>query len=268
MIPYDSGGGSLMDSGNLAARITPLRVLVLGGTADGRALGDLLSETAGFTGVSSLAGRTASPLLPKGEVRIGGFGGVEGLIDYLRDNGINAVVDATHPFAAQMTAHAAEACRHLGVPLAILHRHAWKRVEGDRWVEVSSIGAAAEVVESVGRRVFLTIGRQELAPFAPLRQAWFLIRSIDPPTVPLPAMHQLLLDRGPFTVERELDLVRSHGIDAIVSKNSGGQATYGKIAAARQLGLPVVMVQQPLLPDAPVVESPQAAMTWLQQVLR
>lgn len=241
----------------------PLRVLVLGGTGDGRAVATLLGAEGGIAVISSLAGRTSSPLLPKGDVRVGGFGGVVGLVAYLRREEIGAVVDATHPYAAQMTAHAADACRQLGLPLLILHRPVWEPRAGDQWLDVESVAAAADVVETVGRRVFLTIGRQELAPFAALQRAWFLVRSIDPPGLALPAAHELLLDRGPFTVAGELDLIRRHGIDVVVSKNSGGQATYAKIEAARRLGVPVVMVRRPPLPEAPVVDSATAAAAWV-----
>ncbi|GAA4553500.1 cobalt-precorrin-6A reductase [Pseudonocardia xishanensis] len=231
----------------------PRRVLILGGTSDARALAGLLPGA-----VSSLAGRVRAPVLPPGEVRVGGFGGIDGLVDYLRAERITHVVDATHPFAARMTAHAAEACAATGVPLVILRRPGWSSVPGDRWIRVPSLPAAADLVPRLGSRVFLTTGRQDLATFAGL-DPWFLVRSVDPPDPPVPHRMLSLLDRGPFTVEGERALLREHAIDLLVTKDSGGP-TGAKLTAARELGVPVIMVDRPPLPPGvPVVRTPEEA---------
>jgi precorrin-6A/cobalt-precorrin-6A reductase len=231
-------------------------VLILGGTSDARALAELLPGS-----ISSLAGRVREPLLPPGEVRVGGFGGVVGLVSYLRAAGITAVVDATHPFAAQMTAHAAVACAQTGVPLVVLRRPGWTEREGDRWHRVDSLAAAAARLD--GRRVFLTTGRQDLATFACV-DAWFLVRSVDPPEPPVPQRMLSVLDRGPFTVDGELALMREHAIDVLVTKDSGARAVAAKLEAARVLGVPVVMVDRPPLPTGvPVAATPGAAAEWV-----
>ena len=238
------------------------RLLILGGTGEASALARHLADRPGFEIVSSLAGRVAAPVLPPGAVRIGGFGGVEGLAAYLTQERIDAVVDATHPFAARMSANAAEACRRAGVPLLAFVRPAWAAEPGDRWHPVADMAAAAARCRG---RVFLTVGRQELAPFAG-SDACFLIRSIDAPDGPLPAAHELLLKRGPFSLADEIDLLRDYRIDLIVSKNSGGPATYAKIEAARVLGLPVVLVARPARPITDQVHSLDAAAAWLDRL--
>ncbi|MDB5359175.1 MAG: precorrin-6x reductase [Rhodospirillales bacterium] len=236
-----------------------IRLLILGGTGEAAALARHLADRPNLHVISSLAGRVAAPVLPPGAVRIGGFGGVEGLAAYLAAEGIDAVVDATHPFAARMSFHAAEACKRLGVPLLAFVRPAWAPEPGDRWLPVADMAAAAALCRG---RVFLTVGRQELAPFAP-SDAWFLIRAIDPPDGPLPAHHQLMLKRGPFTLADEIALLRDHQIDLLVSKNSGGPATHAKIAAARARGLPVVMVERPARPATEQASSLDAVAGWL-----
>lgn len=228
-------------------------MLILGGTGEARRL------AAQVTAITSLAGRVSNPRLPSGEVRVGGFGGVDGLADYLRANGITAVVDATHPFAARITANAFAATSRLGVPFLILRRPGWTPRPGDDWRWVPSVGDA---VDLPGDRVFLTTGRQDIAAFADAPQ-WFLARMVEPPSPPMPARIEVLLDRGPFTVDGELDLMRRHRIDVLVTKDSGGEMTSAKLVAARQLGLPVVIVRRPTLPDAPVVETVEAAVSWL-----
>ncbi|GAA0257159.1 cobalt-precorrin-6A reductase [Cryptosporangium japonicum] len=236
------------------------RVLILGGTGDARRLASSL--VGAHDVVSSLAGRVRSPLLPPGEVRIGGFGGVAGLAAYLP--GFDAVIDATHPFAARMTAHAVEACARVGVPLAVLRRRGWDEVPGDRWVRVGSLADAAEVLPP-GQRVFLTTGVRGLDVFAGCDQ-WFLIRCVDPPSVPLPPRSSVLLARGPFAYADELALLREHAIDVVVTKDSGGSATYPKLEAARTLGLPVLMITRPPVPpSASVVTTPEAAAAWLER---
>jgi len=231
-----------------------VRTLVLGGTADARALAGLLAGR--MEVVSSLAGRVRAPVLPPGEVRIGGFGGVDGLVAYLRAERIDHVVDATHPFAAGMTANAAAACARTGTPLTILHRPGWTERPGDRWHRVPTLALAADALPGLGSRAFLTTGRQGLASFAHL-DLWFLVRSVDPPEPPVPQRMQSILERGPFTVDDEVALLRRHAVDVLVTKDSGGSHTAAKLAAARGIGIPVVMVDRPPLPPGvPVVATP------------
>ncbi|MFI5958720.1 cobalt-precorrin-6A reductase [Cryptosporangium sp. NPDC051539] len=241
------------------------RVLILGGTGDARVLAALVAGR--YDVVSSLAGRVRSPLLPVGEVRIGGFGGVPGLVSYLRSSGVSAVVDATHPFAAGMTSHAVQACALARVPLLVLRRPGWVEGPGDRWVRVPTHTAAAAALPSLGSRVLLTIGRQELAAFAACVSPWFLVRSVDPPSAELPPHSQVLLSRGPYTLDGELALLREHRIDVVVTKDSGGEATYPKLAAARALHLPVLMISRPPVPAVRSAPTPAEAAEWLASVL-
>jgi len=227
-------------------------ILILGGTGEAREL------AARVPAISSLAGRVSAPRLPEGEVRVGGFGGVDGLAQWLRDNDIHAVVDATHPFARQITANACEACARIGVPFLILRRPGFPPQPGWRWVD--SVAEAARNLP--GERVFLTTGRQDLAEFAGCGQ-WFLARMVDPPEPPLPHRIEVLLSRGPFTVDGELELLRQHRIDVLVTKDSGGDMTSAKLEAARQLGIPVVIVRRPPLPPAETVTTVGAAISWL-----
>lgn len=236
-------------------------VLVLGGTAEGRALAARLHPEVDV--VSSLAGRVPDPALPVGEVRIGGFGGVDGLMQWLSEHGVEAVVDATHPFAATITAHAATACRRLGLPYVVLARPAWPNGTA---IVVGSDRQAADVVTTHGfSRVFLTTGRTGTAVFAGV-DAWFLIRAVTPPDGhTLPPRHQLLLSRGPYRYDDELRLLREHDIDAVVTKNSGGDMTRAKLDAAAALGVAVVMVDRPALPDGvPTVSTVDAAAEWVR----
>ncbi len=241
-----------------------VRVLILGGTGDSAALVAKISPLPQFELVTSLAGRTQHPTLPEGAVRTGGFGGTVGLIQYLRDEGIEILIDATHPFAVQMSWQAAAAAAEVKIPFLMLVRPPWTAVAGDRWITVETVEAAAQSIPTNASRVFLTIGRQHIAPFAALTQTWFLIRSIDPPASDreLPP-GELLLDRGPFDIQSERQLLQDYRIDAIVSKNSGGSATYAKIIAARELGIPVVMVQRPVMPAGTQVPDAETAMAWL-----
>ena len=247
------------------------RVLVLGGTAEGRRLAERL-VAAGVPVVSSLAGRLRRPELPPGEVRLGGFGGPEALGRWLRDERIGAVVDATHPFAAQITAHAVAAAEDAGVPLLVVRRPGWTASPGDVWVRRPTLAAAAEALDDLGERVLLTIGRQGLAAFAG-RGEWFLVRVVEPPGAgvgggetgrgPLPARCRVITARGPFGVGDEEALLREHAIDVVVTKDSGGDATAAKLVAARRLGLPVVVVDRPPLPaGVTAVEDVEAAVTW------
>lgn len=228
-----------------------LRVLLLGGTGEARRVAAALAGRPGLRVVTSLAGRVADPALPPGEVRIGGFGGPAGLAAWLRAEGIGAVVDATHPFAARVTASAVAATAEVGVPLVVLRRPGWTEVPGDDWRRVPSTAAAAVAVDELGERVFLTTGRQSLAAFAGLDRPWFLARSVDPPEPPTPPRLEVILDRGPFTVTGELDLLRRYRIDLLVTKDSGGSMTEAKLTAARRRRIPVVVVTRPPLPTAP-----------------
>ncbi|MCX5045815.1 cobalt-precorrin-6A reductase [Aldersonia sp. NBC_00410] len=240
------------------------RVLILGGTREGRVLAEALVATPGVEVISSLAGRVRAPVLPAGEVRIGGFGGTDGLQKWLSDNVIDAIVDATHPFAAQITRNTAAAARAAGVPALVLHRPPWTAQPGDSWISVDSLAAAARAVPTHGVSAFLTIGRQGVEAFAGIDTVRFLIRAIDPPTGAVPARHELLLERGPFTVEHEIDLLRRHRIDVLVTKNSGGALTEAKLAAARTCGIRVVMIERPALPDGVlVVHTPADVQAWL-----
>lgn len=242
-------------------------LLILGGTTEGRALAAALDGRPGLRVTSSLAGRVARPRLPAGEVRIGGFGGPEGLADWLRAERVDAVVDATHPFAAGISRNAALASAATGVPLLVLRRPGFTRVDGDRWIPVPSLAAAAAaLLPRRGERVFLTTGRQGIAAFAHLDGVHFLARSVDPPEPPLPPSFDVLLARGPFTVEGELALLREHAVDVLVTKDSGGAATAPKLAAARELGLPVIVVERPPVPEGvPVVPDVESAVRRLEQ---
>ncbi|MFI9503169.1 cobalt-precorrin-6A reductase [Nocardia sp. NPDC052566] len=236
----------------------------MGGTREARELAEIASGERGFDIVSSLAGRVRDPVLPAGAVRLGGFGGADGLRDWLAANGIEVVIDATHPFAGTMSAHAATAAASLGLPLLHVRRPGWSERQGDNWIRVPDLAGAAAA--ELGERVFLTIGRQGVGAFAALTQPWFLIRSIDPPTGPLPPNHELLLARGPFTAQDEGRLLTRQRIDVLVTKDSGGELTEAKLEAARAVGIPVVMIDRPALPaGAAVVAEVADAWQWLRR---
>lgn len=232
-----------------------MHVLILGGTAEARALAGLLHPHTRVT--SSLAGRVANPRLPEGEVRIGGFGGPEGLARWIAEHAVDRVIDATHPFAERISFNAARAAATAHVPLLALRRPGWVPAEGDDWREVGSLEEAAAALDGLGwghlpgrspwGRVFLTTGRMGLAVFAD-RPEWFLVRSVDAPEPPMPARTEVLLDRGPFTLEGERELLRTHRVDVLVTKDSGAAATAPKLAAAREAGIPVVVVRRPPVP--------------------
>jgi len=244
------------------------RLLILGGTGDAAALAHRCIGMGGLTVISSLAGRTRAPSSLPGEVRVGGFGGVEAMADYLDRQSIDAVIDATHPFADTISHHAAAACRLRPTPRLMLVRPPWQPGLGDRWIEVATMDAAAAALPS-DARAFLTVGRQELASFAHRRDVWFLVRLIDPPDgPPLPGPQAVIKARGPFDAAAEQALMADHGITTVVTKNSGGHASVAKLAAARALNLPVVMVRRPPLPPGDRVESADAALGWLHDVLR
>ncbi|MER5748367.1 cobalt-precorrin-6A reductase [Streptomyces sp. NPDC002088] len=224
-------------------------ILVLGGTTEARRLAAGLAARPGVRVTTSLAGRVSRPAALEGDVRVGGFGGADGLAAWLREHQVDAVADATHPFAAGITANAARATAATGLPLVVLRRPGWQPGPGDRWHPVASLDAAAELLPRIGQRVLLTTGRLGLAAFARLTELHFVVRSVEPPDPPMPPDTQVLLARGPFTVADESALLRAHRIDVVVTKDSGGEATAAKLTAARELGLPVVVVRRPALPE-------------------
>lgn len=242
------------------------RILILGGTAEAVALADrLAAQYPDLRVVTSLAGATSDPVLPRGTVRRGGFGGAEGLASVLREDGIDLLVDATHPFAATMARHAAEAAAATGTPRLKLVRPMWQQRAGDRWVEVDDAReAAAAIIDLGASRVLLTLGRRDLDAFAGLRDVRFVVRMIEPPDGPLPLAHaELLLARGPFAEAGERALMDGRGIEALVTKASGGAATAAKIDAARGLGLPVVMIRRPPVPPGDMAADVEAALAWI-----
>ncbi|ACM00999.1 cobalt-precorrin-6A reductase [Cereibacter sphaeroides] len=239
-----------------------MRILLLGGTTEASRMARALAE-AGLPAVFSYAGRTAAPVAQPLPLRVGGFGGTEGFAAYIRAEGITHVIDATHPFAAQMSRNAVEACAATGTALVALERAPWAAGPGDRWIRVPSIEAAAEALPEAPARVFLAIGRQHLAAFAGRAQHHYLLRLVDPPdALPLPRA-EAIVARGPFTLAEDLDLLRRHGIQWIVAKNAGGEGARAKLDAARELGLPVVLIDRPEIPPRPRVETPEAVLGWL-----
>jgi precorrin-6A/cobalt-precorrin-6A reductase len=240
---------------------TTLRVLILGGTTEARQLAAACAGQRGVETVSSLSGAVRAPRVPLGELRTGGFGGVDGLAGYLRAERIDAVVDATHPFATAITASAVEATAATGLPLVVLRRPGWSAHPGDAWHRVPSLEVAAALLPGLGKRIFLTTGRRSVDAFAGVPGCWFLARSVEPPE-PVPGNVTVLLDRGPFTVDGERELLATHRIDVLVTKDSGGAAA--KLTAARELGIVVVMVDRPPAPmNARVVASVAAVQLWL-----
>ena len=240
------------------------RVLVLGGSTEASALVRELAQRDSYDVIVSFAGRTRVRSAMPARVRVGGFGGPDGLARYLRDEHVDVLVDATHPFAAHMPHNAVAACTATGVPRLRLCRPSWAPTQGDRWHEVDDLEAAARALGALGvQRAFLTTGRQDLAPFAGMPDIWFLVRAIEPPD-PMPlARASVIHARGPFDERDELALMRDHDIDALVAKNSGGTAAAPKLAAARSLGIPVVMVRRPQSPDGPLAVTVDDALAWL-----
>ncbi len=245
------------------------KVLVLGGTGDAVKLAAKLATIPEIEVISSLAGRTKKPAALVGQVRIGGFGGAEGLANYLQENSIDILIDATHPCAGQITHNGAIASHIANISHLMLVRPQWERVTGDNWIEVESVESAAKAIPESVNRIFITSGRQQLEPFLQRShiypKTWYLMRSIDLPDVELPNS-KMLLDRGPFSLEQERKLLRDYQIQAIVSKNSGGNATYAKIIAARELAIPIMMVQRPVMPEGEKVTSIEEAISWLQKL--
>jgi precorrin-6A/cobalt-precorrin-6A reductase len=247
-----------------------LRVLILGGAGEAATLAVHLAGDDRFAPVLSMAGATRSPRLPPIPWRIGGFGGIDGLVRYLNEQRMRALVVATHPFAQQMRRHAVEAARALAMPLLLVQRPAWTPVAGDRWTAVADMAAAAQALGSAPRRVLLTIGRKDLRPFAEAPWHAYVVRSVDaPPTESLPAGAEVIAARGPFTEEEDRRLLLEKSVEVIVTKNSGGAATGTKLAAARGLGLPVIMVDRPPAPDTQGlvvsrVADAAGALAWLE----
>ena len=245
-----------------------MRVLILGGTGEAAELAAKVANIQGIEAISSLAGRTREPSIPLGDLRIGGFGGVAGLAKYLHQMKIDLLIDATHPFATQIALNAADAAMEVKIPRMKLIRQPWEKVNGDRWIEVDNIKTAADVLENQSQRVFLSIGRQEIGAFSHLHQIWFLMRMIDPPEPQALVQPGILLcDRGPFQLDNEREILINHQIDTIVSKNSGGDATYAKIIAARELKLQVVMISRPPVPPGEQATDIDEALVWLSQHL-
>ena len=243
----------------------PERLLLLGGTREAVELARAVAGNPGVETTYSLAGRTQRPASVPARVRTGGFGGPAGLAAYLHDEKIDLVVDATHPYAAAMSAHAALACTRASVPRLVLHRPPWTCGPGDRWVEVDDTATAARKLPDLGKRVLLAVGSRDLAPFLPVQGVFFVVRSVEPSTLALdPARFEVFLARGPFDFESEFRLLESRAIDVVVSKNSGGTAARAKLEAARALGLPVVMLARPPPPAGVRVESAAAAMEWIE----
>ncbi|WP_428512656.1 cobalt-precorrin-6A reductase [Roseovarius sp.] len=240
-------------------------VLLLGGTTEAMQMGKALAAQ-GVRATISLAGRVKTPADQPLPVRVGGFGGVDGLVDYLGSQGVTHVIDATHPFAAQMSANAVSACDALDLPLLALTRAPWQAGAQDRWTHVRDVEGAAAALAGPARRVFLALGRMNLPAFAAQPQHDYLLRLVDAPEgLPLPKA-QVVVDRGPFDLEGDLALMRAHGTDLVVSKNAGGTGAQAKIIAARQLGLPVVMIDRPAIPPRTEAHSVQEALDWLHGV--
>ena len=244
-----------------------MRVLVLGGSTESSELSPLLAADGRFEVVLSLAGRTLNPKKQPVPLRSGGFGGINGLVAWLRENRTEAVIDATHPFAAQMSANVVEACAQLGLPLASIDRPAWQPQPGDHWVSVDSAAEAALAISETPRRVLLTVGRLELSAFTSAPQHRYVARMVDAPgDMALPPDMKVLLARGPFDAASEAALLDDENIEVVVSKNSGGSAAFAKIAAARERGLVVVMIARPHKPRGELMPNPVDAMAWLDRL--
>ena len=248
----------------------PERLLILGGTAEGRALAEAAAARFGpsLTVISALAGRTRVPVLPTGDVRIGGFGGADGLAAYLREERIGLLIDATHPYATRISAQACEAAAQAGTEHLVLVRPPWQPVPGDRWIDVATVEEAVGAIPAEAERVFLTVGVRALAPFAARPDLWFLVRLVDEPAEPIPlARHRLICARGPFAEADEHALLADYRIDCLVTRASGGEATAAKLAATRALGLPVVMVRRPAPPPGRSAPSVEDALSWIEERL-
>ncbi|QCO57869.1 cobalt-precorrin-6A reductase (plasmid) [Pseudorhodobacter turbinis] len=241
----------------------PLNLLILGGTTEAAALCRRIAAL-GLPATVSLAGRVAAPAPLALPQRVGGFGGAKGLAEYIRTHRITHLIDATHPFAANISANAVEASAVTRIPLVALTRPAWQPQPQDNWQVVPDMPAAVAALDRLSARVFLAVGRMHLADFAAHPQHFYLLRLIDPPQTPLPfPHHHALISRGPFTEAADMALLTDHRIDLIVSKNSGGSGAIAKIAAARALGLPVLMIDRPAIPPRAEVSSVDDVLAWL-----
>jgi precorrin-6A/cobalt-precorrin-6A reductase len=242
-----------------------MRVLILGGTNEARELAARLSIDPEMEVISSLAGRTNSPAMPPGNVRVGGFGGADGLARFLRAASIDLLVDATHPYAAAISHNAALAAEETGTPRIVLFRPPWTAQPGDRWIDADDDDDDAALVRENGYGcVFLALGRSSLDAFADLRKTRFVVRFVDPPAVPPPLPRcEVIAARGPFTRSAERELLERHGIECLVVRNSGGTASAAKLAAARELSLPVVMIRRPPPPAAPMVDGVDEVLAWI-----
>ncbi|MGF6312295.1 precorrin-6A/cobalt-precorrin-6A reductase [Bradyrhizobium sp. i1.8.4] len=240
-----------------------MRALILGGTADANLLAATIAR-AGIDAIYSYGGRTRAPADQPLPTRIGGFGGVGSLADYLRRKSITHVIDATHPFAAEMSRNAIAACAQTATPLIALERAPWNKTSGDHWIEVADLVSAVAALPDSPTRVFLAIGRQHIAPFGSRPQHAYTLRFVDPPDerLPLPGA-DVIVSRGPFTLDNELAMMRARRIEWIVARNSGGTGARAKIDAGRALGLPVIMITRPPLPERPRVENVSEVMEWL-----
>ena len=246
--------------------MTTERLLILGGTGEAAELARAAAERFGDALVvtTSLAGRTERPRPVAGLVRTGGFGGPAGLAAYLTEHGIGRLIDATHPFATRISAAARLACEQANVPRLLLRRPPWQRHPHDHWIEVDGITAAAAIVDRAGRRAWLTLGASEIAAFSGATAVHFLVRLVDPPRHPLPLRsYEVIVGRGPFSAAEEHSHIERHAIDVLVSKASGGAATEAKIIAARERGLPVIMVRRPPLEPGEAVDTVEEALDWL-----
>jgi precorrin-6A/cobalt-precorrin-6A reductase len=240
-----------------------MRVLLLGGTTEASQIGRELAA-AGIAGVYSYAGRTATPVAQPLPMRVGGFGGVDGLAEYIKQERMTHVIDATHPFASQISGNAVEACAKTATPLIAYLREPWAAVPGDKWQHVADVEDAAAALPNQPARIFLAIGRQHLNPFAAKPQHFYLLRLVDTPdrALPLPDT-EIVVARGPFTIEGDLALLRDHRITHVVARNAGGEGAKAKLDAARMLGLPAIMIGRPILPKRRTVQSVDQIMRWL-----
>lgn len=244
----------------------PAKLLILGGSGEAADLARALQGDARFDVTLSLAGRTSEPVALPGKLLTGGFGGAEGLARVIAEERFDLLVDATHPFAVQMKANAVEAGKIAGTKFLAIRRPPWAQRDGDRWIMVESLEAAAAAIGQDPRRAFLTTGRMELEPFRAAPQHFYIVRSVEAPSPQeLPPRVELITARGPFNVTDERALLEAHRIERIVTKNSGGAGAAAKLEAARALSLPVIMVERPVLPEAPSVETVAEALAWLER---
>ncbi len=246
-----------------------MKILILGGTAEGRELAGRLSRDDNLSVVVSLAGRTNDPVEQDADVITGGFGGVDGLFHYLKTNNINLLIDATHPFAEAISRNASQAANRAAIPLLRIERPRWARIPGDLWIDVVSDAQAIAALGAEPRRVFLAIGRQQVPAYLAAPQHFYLVRSIEPVDVLERFPHaEQILARGPFLEEDEIALMRGQAIDIMVTKNSGGDATVAKIGAARTLGLPVIMIGKPAVGTSDTVTSVEEAIDCVAEIRR